>query len=68
MKGRRITVNERATILAALRYWQRCGTGAGDIPEHDIATDCGMLQPLTPDQIDALCERINFARDVTTHT
>lgn len=47
-----------ATILAALRYWQREGLAAGG-HEHDIASDGGVLTPLTYDEINALCEEIN---------
>lgn len=47
-----------ATILAALRYWQREGlTSSGH--EQDIATDGNTLTPLTVTEIDALCEEIN---------
>ena len=49
---------ETATILAALRYWQRTGSTGGTL-ERDIATDCDGLEPLSREEIDALCERIN---------
>jgi hypothetical protein len=49
---------ELATVLAALRYWQRVGIIAG-YAEHDIATDGDTHLPLTTDEIDALCERLN---------
>ena len=49
---------ELATVLAALRYWQREALqSAGG--EHDIASDGGVLPPLTPSEIDTLCERLN---------
>src|ERR1017187_10488241 len=54
--------NERhtATILAALRYWQREGiTSCGH--EGSIACNGGDIAPLTVTEIDDLCERINFA-------
>lgn len=63
-----LQVDERelATILAALRYWQRDGLSSdehGDLatpgPENDIATDGGTHEPLDLDEIDELCERIN---------
>lgn len=56
----KLNVDERefATILAALRYWQR-KEPLYDSLEADIATDCGTLDPLTADQIDSLCERLN---------
>lgn len=51
-----------ATILAALRYWQREGVRS-EGHEQDIATDGGRYAPLTADEIDALCERINVVND-----
>lgn len=49
---------ERATVLAALRYWQREGLmSAGG--EHDVATDGDHLAPLTSAEIDSLCARLN---------
>ena len=54
-----VTERESGTILAALRYWQREGLmSAGD--EQDIATDGRRFESLSVDEIDALCERINF--------
>lgn len=53
---------ELATILAALRYWQ--GMQLEDVRAFDcetIATDGGTLEPLEPEEIDALCERLNTA-------
>jgi VIT1/CCC1 family predicted Fe2+/Mn2+ transporter len=57
--GNRITSErETATILAALRYWQREGSlSAGH--ERDIETDFDRLKPLSAEEIDALGERIN---------
>ena len=49
---------ELATVLAALRYWQREGLMSAGC-EQDIATDGGRLEPLTEGQIEALCERLN---------
>lgn len=49
-----------ATILAALRYWQREGLASAG-HEQDIATDGGVLAALTADEIDALCEDLNVA-------
>ena len=52
---------ELATVLAALREWQ--GILAGEEPAakevDDIASDSGRFTPLTPEEIDALCERLN---------
>ena len=53
----RFSEQEAAAVLAALRYWRREGpSSAGH--ERDIETNFGRLQPLSAEQIDALCERI----------
>lgn len=53
---------ELSTVLAALRYWQREGLmSAGH--EVDIATDMGTIEPLTEDEIDELCLRLNGGSD-----
>lgn len=49
---------EHATILAALRYWQREGLMSSG-HEHDIATIGDTVKQLTADEIGKLCERIN---------
>lgn len=55
---------ENATILAALRFWQREAVGVMDeFPEDDIASDNGTLVPLTRAEIDRLCEQINLNVD-----
>lgn len=57
-----ITPQERATILAALRYYQEYGQAEPALRSdaiHDIATDCGRVISLHAEAIDALCERIN---------
>lgn len=46
-----------ATVLAALRYWQREGLFS-DGAEQDIATDGG-IPPMSADEIDVLCEELN---------
>jgi hypothetical protein len=55
---------DTATILAALRHFQRDLIREGDWIAHDIldiATESGTLEPLTAEEIDALCEsRINL--------
>jgi len=52
-----ITEREHATILAALRLWQEADEhNRGDL--RDIAEAVGV--PLSNEEIDALCERINF--------
>ena len=50
---------ELAAVLAGLRLLQLAGD---DLPPdvEMIATDCGQYPPLTDDQIDDLCERLNF--------
>lgn len=54
---------EHATILAALRFYQRAGMGEPDNRSdeiHDIATNCGAVtSSLDEDGINELCERIN---------
>lgn len=52
-----ITEREHATILAALRLWQEADEhNRGDL--GDIAEAAGV--PLSNNEIDGLCERINF--------
>jgi hypothetical protein len=46
-----------ATVLAALRYWQREGLRSDSCIEHEIATDAGA--PLTKEETDALCVSLN---------
>ncbi len=53
---------ELATVLAALRYWQREGLMSAGC-EQDIASDGGRIEPLTEGQIDELCERLNCGGD-----
>lgn len=55
---------EHATVLAALRYWQRHQAhiimrGVTTMPEDAIATNSGTLEPLSRAEIDALCDRLN---------
>jgi hypothetical protein len=47
---------ELATVLAALRYWQR---GLTDVVRAE-AEHFDNCEPLTDPEIDALCERLNF--------
>lgn len=58
MMNQRIFERETATILAALRYWQREGL-MSDGDEQDVASDGGRFQSLSAEEIDTLCERIN---------
>lgn len=56
-----------ATILAALRYWQREGLLSGG-HEQDIATNGDEVDPLTADEIDDLCEGLNVKGVLVTIT
>lgn len=49
---------ELATVLAALRYWQREGLMSAGC-EQDIACDGGRFEPLNDSEIETLCERLN---------
>jgi hypothetical protein len=53
---------ELGTVLAALRYWQRCGDFAGDDIQA-IATSEGQFDELSGAEIDALCIRLNADSD-----
>lgn len=59
MKARKLTPRERATVLAALRYWQQ------DLAENADPPICAhfdeQITALTVKEIDDLCERINFS-------
>ena len=58
---------ELATVLAALRYWQREGLiSAGG--EHEIATDGDHVAPLTSAELDTLCERLNVSEATLSET
>ena len=56
----KLSDRERATVLAALRYWQ---TDLYDNPDGPInGPEMGhfdQVTPLTVEEIDALCERLN---------
>ncbi len=56
-------MNERqlGTALAALRLWQR-QTDREARSEDDIASNGGRLEPLSDEEIDELCEALNFQR------
>lgn len=71
-----VSPRELATILAALRFHQDENLQVtNEIPDQvvrEIATDGGCLKPLTAQEIDRLCERLNLAaepldRAVCTH-
>jgi len=54
-----LSYREHATMLAALRYYQNDLRDDHNWLHGEIATDGGTLDPLTVEEIDALCERIN---------
>jgi len=58
-----ITEQELATVLAALRYWQQ-DLEANDEPpiSEEFFADS---EPLTSDEIDGLCERLNCEPEET---
>jgi hypothetical protein len=58
MPEQQLTAQELATILAALRHWQRALPQSVEAYE-DIATDGGRFEPLSVDEIDELCMRLN---------
>ena len=67
----RLTERELGTLLAALRFWQNHGppqpnglfnrleSGEQD-PLDEIRTGSGRFTPLTAEEIDGLCERLNI--------
>lgn len=57
MKAEELSAREVATILAALRQYQR-GT-YHRLELEEIATNGGEFEALTADEIDELCQRIN---------
>ena len=59
--GPALDSRELATVLAALRYWQREGLMSAGV-EHDIATDGDHVAPLAAAEIDTLCERLNVSQ------
>ena len=61
---------ELATVLAALRFWQRTAIFNNVLdkstfikmeaePEGEIATNKDTLIPLSPSEVSALCRRLN---------
>ena len=70
-----LNAREHATVMAALRFWQRHWATFGsdgdyreNIPEQDLATDGGSWKALDAEEIDALCEALNFNSDDDTFT
>jgi hypothetical protein len=55
-----MTDRELATVLAALRYWQRnVIVNRIDKDIADIATNVGQFDAMSDAEIDELCERLN---------
>jgi hypothetical protein len=58
----RVTDRELATLLAALRTWQR--TVAEEKQAQELVSPSHFedgISPLTAEEIDELCERLNFS-------
>jgi hypothetical protein len=60
-----LTDRELATVLAALRHWQahleaRPPDGDGRALLAEVASNAGAFRPLTPAEVDGLCERLNL--------
>lgn len=56
--GPKITKRKQATIIAALRHWQRNPDRVFTL-EASIATDDGEYSPLSFFEIDKLCDELN---------
>ena len=56
-----LTTKELATVLAALRHWQYIEEQYGPAPvgKDRTGTHFEEHDPLTVEEIDALCERLN---------
>ncbi len=57
-----LSVDEAATVLAALRYWQRTFAPHGKLQTPiplDLLEHFDHVDILTKDEIDTLCEKIN---------
>lgn len=57
-----LTDRELAQVLAALRLYQRLAVHSADL--CDVATDGGSHEPMSPDEVDDLCERLNLGTTV----
>lgn len=55
----KLSVRELGTVLAALRYWQRYEEG--DSEERRLIAEDPKGGALSDDEIDELCERLNFS-------
>jgi len=69
--GEKLSAEQHATVIAALRHYQACGLG---VPAnrseaiHDIATNGGEVISLDEDGIDALVEQLQFDPTRATRT
>jgi hypothetical protein len=59
----KFTSQEIATMLAALRNWQHITSPEGGNDPREISPYFDDHEPLTAEQIDELCERINVVGD-----
>ena len=55
----KFTYEEIGTLLAALVHWNGHREKGDRLDEMDLATDEETLIPLTSDEIDLLCARLN---------
>jgi len=64
MSSRHLTHRELAVVLAGLRSLQELMTAGGGAlpPRLNAIAAVGRVPPLTCEQIDRLCERLNSAR------
>jgi hypothetical protein len=58
--GPQLTDRELATVLAALRHWQRTVPAKGKQPADGGYPHFDEHNPLSADEIDDLCQRLNF--------
>ncbi|MEN6536691.1 MAG: hypothetical protein ABFD89_23750 [Bryobacteraceae bacterium] len=56
-----LSQRQLATVIAALRYWQRTAQNLVGHPEDIIATDGGKLAILKSGEIDTLIDKLNGA-------
>lgn len=54
-----VSDREHATILEALRHYEFDLDNRDGVEPGEIATEGGTLEPLTVEEIDQLCERVN---------
>lgn len=67
-KKQEFTPRELQTVLAALRYWQDSMDESADAEEWGIIDTVGHFRehkPLSPDEIEELCERLNSSHEIS---